>query len=453
MKRLDIMKRAARNLRQAKGRTFLTSLAIAVGAFTLTASLVAGEGARQYADKIIKSNIDPQSVFVTKEKINQNGAAMTSGLREFSENAVSYSGITIKSLTEKDITELEKLPGVERVLPTYMISAQYVQFEGNEKKYTTDITTYDPTVLASVASGSLPDLGTQIDVEDAVVPQSYADALGIRADQLIGKTVTIHLVKQARGPLGGENQESVFSGGEMFLEPSVATVEARDAVLKIRAVSARSSTSFSATNALFISDKKAEELSDYLAEGTDQYKQYISATVSTKKGLDPELVKEDIKAKGMSAMSSKDISGMIFTVVNVLQGVVAGFGVLALIASVFGIINTQYISVLERTSQIGLMKALGMSSRGVSKLFRYEAAWIGFIGGALGSIVAFVTGTLLNPWITETLTLGEGNYLLIFVWWQIAGLLVVLVIIAILAGWFPSRKAAKLNPIDALRTE
>ena len=58
MRTLDIMKRAGRNLRQAKGRTFLTSLAIAVGAFTLTASLAVGEGARQYADKLLTSKIN-----------------------------------------------------------------------------------------------------------------------------------------------------------------------------------------------------------------------------------------------------------------------------------------------------------------------------------------------------------------------------------------------------------
>jgi putative ABC transport system permease protein len=61
------------------------------------------------------------------------------------------------------------------------------------------------------------------------------------------------------------------------------------------------------------------------------------------------------------------------------------FGILALIASVFGIINTQYISVLERTREIGLMKALGMRGRHVSRLFQYEAAWIGFLGGTLGA--------------------------------------------------------------------
>ena len=100
---------------------------------------------------------------------------------------------------------------------------------------------------------------------------------------------------------------------------------------------------------------------------------------------------------------------MIFSVVNLLQGIVIGFGVLALIASVFGVINTQYISVLERTQQIGLMKALGMRGRHVAKLFRYEAASLGLIGGVIGSAIAFAAGTAMNPWITEQLGLGEGN--------------------------------------------
>ena len=68
MRNRDIIRRAARSLRSAKARTVLTSLAIAVGAFTITLSLAAGEGAREYADKLISSNVNPQALFVVKIK-------------------------------------------------------------------------------------------------------------------------------------------------------------------------------------------------------------------------------------------------------------------------------------------------------------------------------------------------------------------------------------------------
>ena len=93
-----------------------------------------------------------------------------------------------------------------------------------------------------------------------------------------------------------------------------------------------------------------------------------------------------------------------------------------LIASIFGIINTQYISVLERTQQIGLMKALGARGKDVSRMFRYEALWIGFLGGLIGLVLAFGV-TLFNPVITSILELDEGTTLLMMDWLA-SGLLV-----------------------------
>lgn len=454
MKTTDILKRAGRNLRQAKGRTILTSLAIAVGAFTLTASLAVGEGARQYADELLKSNINPQTIMVAKDPslFGQNGG-VGGGLKDFSESSTQYGGATFKALDAKDLETMRSAPNVESVSPTYLVNAQYVSFQGSNKKFTTDITTYDTNVLASTAAGSLPSIGAQIKDDEIVMPESFIKSISPKASpkDMIGRKVTLHLVKTPSTTEQSDIAVAFAQGGQDAVARLVQS-ESREAVFTVRAVSAASSTSFTASSALFISENKAKELSDYLSEGTDQANKYITAVAKVRQGQDPQATATYLNSRGVTAKTAKDLQGMIFTIVGILQGIVAGFGVLALIASVFGIINTQYISVLERTSQIGLMKALGMPRRGVAKLFRYEAAWIGLIGGVLGAALAFALGTALNPLITKTLSLGDKS-LLIFVWWQIALLILLLIIVAIVAGWFPARKAARLDPIDALRTE
>ena len=101
--------------------------------------------------------------------------------------------------------------------------------------------------------------------------------------------------------------------------------------------------------------------------------------------------------------------------INIVQYGLMAFGALAILASIFGIINTQYISVLERTQQIGLMKALGARGRDIGKLFRYEAAWIGMLGGLIGVLLAFLV-TLLNPAIANFLSLEAGTELLQMDW-------------------------------------
>lgn len=225
---------------------------------------------------------------------------------------------------------------------------------------------------------------------------------------------------------------------------------------RIAAVTKKSATSINfAGLPVMLSSNDTGELYDFTTAGTQNYEKYIYAFVRVKGGEDEkaaEAAKRELKADGYYVQTSQDIQKTITQFVDILQILVGVFGVITVVASVFGIVNTMYISVLERTREIGLMKALGASSSDVAWLFRIEAAWIGFLGGAIGALAAFLLGTALNPWLTETLGLGDSS-ILIFDSLQIAALILVLVTVAILAGWLPARKAAKLDPIEALRTE
>ena len=435
MRRIDIIKRAGRNLRQSKGRTILTALAISVGAFTIGLAMMAGEGGRLYTNNIVDSAGDKKVITVYKKAVSSS--AEEEALPEYSDSKDKNESSEVKdrsllrskySMGDEDLTKLRSIPHVEKVTPSYSTSGiVYVKSSGNGKKFTPGIAVKEDRTRAELAAGSLDDF--ILKSGEAIIPESYVEKMGFAsAKSAIGKIITL-------GIRGGSSWDAGAS---------------KEISLKIVAVDKQSDTTIYYQPSVRISSDDAKDIYEYSHyKGLSNEYSLVIVSVDDVKNIDS--VKDEI-SKSYTASSIQDVRKALLTMVNVAQMALIGFGGLALLASVFGIINTMYISVLERTSQIGLMKALGTSGRDIGRLFRYEAAWVGLLGGLIGVGSASLI-TLFNPAIASALKLGAGTNLLVINPIQIILLIVSLMVMAVLAGWLPSRKATKLDPIEALRTE
>ena len=136
-----------------------------------------------------------------------------------------------------------------------------------------------------------------------------------------------------------------------------------------------------------------------------------------------------------------------------MQTVLALFGLIALFVSAIGMFNTMTIALLERTNEIGIMRSIGVRRSDIRKLFLFESMLMGFLGGVGGVGIAMLGGTLANMGINALAQRFGGTALNLFVYpaWFVILIIVFSAIIGFLTGLYPSYRASRLNPLDALR--
>jgi putative ABC transport system permease protein len=429
----DVIASAISNTFRSKTRTILTIVAIFIGAFTLTITTGLGTGINRYIDQTV-AEIGAGDVMTVTHAPDEDAG---DGPQEYVADQVAQqrtgpgpqSGQSIDPITGSDLEELAAIDGVVSVEPVKRIDVDYVR-HGDGTPYRIDVGSFIPGMQVQLAAGEQPDAAS--DALQVVVPVDYVEPLGFDDDAAaIGREVVFGLTD-------GDGVEQTVTA---------TIVGVSEAGLGGAGGSASPNTAL--TDALYAAQETGAP--------AGQAESYGSATVRFDPASTPaqvEALRADLADAGFQGTTVDDTLGAFTTVIDGIVLVLNAFAIIALLAASFGIVNTLFMSVQERTREIGLMKAMGMGSGRVFGLFSSEATYIGLLGSLAGIGVGMLAGTVVGGALSSTL-LADLPGLTLIAFDPISILTIVLLVmgIAFVAGSLPAARAARLNPIDALRYE
>lgn len=434
MRLTDIIKRANHNLWRNRSRTILTTLAITVGSLTIMLTVGINAGVNGYIDKQVESTGGNDIIEVMPKGIaDRMSSMMTLGATEVQEYRSNQGQSQQVSLTDRDLAGIKRLKGVKLAKLSDLLYPSYITRDRDEaKKYKL---TVGPLAASSIKLDLAAGRSVRIDGSEAeaILPDRYLEPLGFSsAKQAIGHMVRVGVPHRLGGQIDevkirivGVQNQSIVGFGRVFLN------DAAGRLIRSAYLTGMPEALQSQHGLIIIQVRPGYESKEKLAQ-----------------------IKQELTNMGYSSISEDDYISSIKLFFNAITVILTIFGVIALITASIGIVNTLLMSVQERTREIGLMKAMGLSSGRIFALFSLEAVSLGFWGGMLAAGLAVVIKQTVNPWAGRNFLSGLPGFNLIELNPLYVGAIVMIVmVVAFLAGTLPAKRATKQDPIQALRYE
>jgi putative ABC transport system permease protein len=464
MKIPDLTELALRNLRESLLRNSLTTVGISVGVASLVAMLSLGIGLQQMASRrLVKSGLFDTIVVTSRRELRGMGRE-----EERSGPAPGESRV----LDEPARAEIERMPNVAEAYPDIRFATE-LRFE--DKPHLTMVSALPESARTNDAfEGMQGSFFSSSTSSEAILQKSFAEellgktpALGAPepsvselAKPLLGKELTMHYAQRASSPEAStpaKSRTDEFSG-------AAYSVVSREQKLKIVGVADLDPESMRGpTRAkVFLPLKLAESLHVMLptdlreiARADSEQPVYSSISVRVKNPAQIQGVEDAIKKMGFSAFSILDASRGLRQFFAVLYAFLGIFGSLALIVASIGIVNTLVMAILERRREIGIMKAIGASDGDVKKLFFAEAGAMGVLGGVVGVTLGWAIGQVINVGTNIYLkrqSLPPEHFWAV-PWWLVGSAILFAFVVSLISGLYPAGRAARLDPVQALRYE
>jgi putative ABC transport system permease protein len=446
----DYVEQSLSNLWKKKLRTFLTTSGVVIGVGALVSMMSFGKGVQKnVTDKFKELELFN---YVSVYPASGSGPMGNDPDRPWAQEDVNSEGA--RMLDDALLAEIEQMEGVESAFAEERFPAM-LRLEGEYRFSLVQV------LPAEVCRSGLMELraGETYSADDAnelIISDSLLRQMGVKKpDEAVGEEIELSTLKLSMGMLnpgmlggaGGGQQMPFAQERRKFKIVGVA-----ERMGFVGPLPLRSDVYMTPGAAAKMEKVTLTKVSDFF-RGPDETRGYSMVNVRLSSVRYVEPLKKQMKEWGLRTFALVDQLGQIKRAFVFMDMFLLAVGMVAIVVASLGIINTMVMSILERYREIGIMKAVGASDADVQKIFMFEAGTIGFFGGVFGLTLGWAVSSIINM-VINALTSRQGvpavDYFS-FPWWLCLGAIVFSVLVSLLSGIYPTLRAARIDPVMALR--